>query len=204
MVATPRWAAKPRVTRRLWRAPLPAQQVPPVLYFSHASKKSCALSPGRPPWFCVCTWINLRILSNGTCRHHAAYTVLSPWRWGLGGAERPNLLSTRSSRSGASSSVLVDIGIPPTCSRKDAVLLGDLSAQMAVRALGKAAAYPQDTNGAKHLALAFPVEVLLHTIELLLKLELVQLLLRLVQLLLAWLCYENANDFTVTKLVELP
>src|SRR5262245_15428677 len=46
---------------------------------------------------------------------------------------------------------------------------------------------------------------MLHTIELLLKLELVQLLLRLVQLLHAWLCYETwATCFLVPKLVELP
>ena len=47
-------------------------------------------------------------------------------------------------------------------------------------------------------------QVLLHTIELLLKLELVQLLLRLVQLLRAWLCYETGTGCLVPKLVELP
>jgi hypothetical protein len=46
---------------------------------------------------------------------------------------------------------------------------------------------------------------MLHTIELLLKLELVQLLLRLVQLLRAWLCGETgATCLLVPKLVELP
>ena len=46
---------------------------------------------------------------------------------------------------------------------------------------------------------------MLHTIELLLKLELVQLLLRLVQLLRAWLCGETgATCLLVSKLVELP
>jgi len=48
-------------------------------------------------------------------------------------------------------------------------------------------------------------QLLLHTIELLLKLELVQLLLRLVQLLHAWLCGETrATGFLVPKLVKLP
>ena len=48
-------------------------------------------------------------------------------------------------------------------------------------------------------------QLLLHTIELLLKLELVQLLLRLIQLLRAWLCCEiGGTDFLVPKLVELP
>jgi len=47
-------------------------------------------------------------------------------------------------------------------------------------------------------------QVLLHTIELLLKLELVQPLLRLVQLLRAWLCRETgATGCLVPKLVEL-
>ena len=46
---------------------------------------------------------------------------------------------------------------------------------------------------------------MLHTIELLLKLELVQLLLRLGQLLRTWLCGETgATDFLVLKLIELP
>ena len=46
---------------------------------------------------------------------------------------------------------------------------------------------------------------MLHTIELLLKLELVQLPLRLVQLLRAWLCGETgATCLLVPKLVELP
>jgi hypothetical protein len=46
---------------------------------------------------------------------------------------------------------------------------------------------------------------MLHTIELLLKLELVQLLLRLGQLLRPWLCGETgATDFLVLKLIELP
>jgi len=45
---------------------------------------------------------------------------------------------------------------------------------------------------------------MLHTIELLLKLELVQLLLRLVQLLRAWLCCETGTSCLVPKLVELP
>ena len=46
---------------------------------------------------------------------------------------------------------------------------------------------------------------MLHTIELLLKLELVQLLLRLVQLLLAWLCWEIGATYSLLpKLVELP
>jgi len=48
-------------------------------------------------------------------------------------------------------------------------------------------------------------QVLLHTIELLLKLELVQLLLRLIQLLRAWLCGETgAPGCLVPQLVELP
>ena len=48
-------------------------------------------------------------------------------------------------------------------------------------------------------------QVLLHTIELLLKLELVQLLLRLVQLLHAWLCCETGTTgCLVPKLIELP
>ena len=47
-------------------------------------------------------------------------------------------------------------------------------------------------------------QALLHTIELLLKLELVQLLLRLVQLLRAWLCCETGTGCLVSKLVELP
>jgi hypothetical protein len=56
----------------------------------------------------------------------------------------------------------------------------------------------------------FPFDVvhlqfMLHTIELLLKLELVQLLLRLVQLRRAWLCCETgATGFLVPQLVELP
>jgi hypothetical protein len=49
------------------------------------------------------------------------------------------------------------------------------------------------------------LQVLLHAIELLLKLELVQLLLRLVQLLRAWLCGETgAMGCLVPKPVELP
>ena len=49
------------------------------------------------------------------------------------------------------------------------------------------------------------LQLMLHTIELLLKLELVQLPLRLVQLLRAWLCCETgATGFLVPKLVELP
>src|SRR5256885_9115469 len=49
------------------------------------------------------------------------------------------------------------------------------------------------------------LQLMLHTIELLLKLELVQLLLRLVQLLRAWLCGETgATGFLLPKLVELP
>jgi hypothetical protein len=49
------------------------------------------------------------------------------------------------------------------------------------------------------------LELMLHTIELLLKLELVQLLLRLGQLLRPWLCGETgATDFLVLKLIELP
>jgi len=48
-------------------------------------------------------------------------------------------------------------------------------------------------------------QLLLHTIELLLQLELVQLLLRLAQLLRAWLCGETgATCLLVPKLVELP
>ena len=48
-------------------------------------------------------------------------------------------------------------------------------------------------------------QVLLHTIELLLKLELVQLPLRLVQLLRAWLCCETGTTgFLLPKLVQLP
>jgi len=48
-------------------------------------------------------------------------------------------------------------------------------------------------------------QLLLHTIELLLKLELVQLLLRLVQLLRAWLCCNTgAICFLLPQLVELP
>ena len=48
-------------------------------------------------------------------------------------------------------------------------------------------------------------QLLLHTIELLLKLELVQLLLRLAQLLRAWLCCQiRATGFLLPKLVELP
>ena len=48
-------------------------------------------------------------------------------------------------------------------------------------------------------------QLLLHTIELLLKLELVQLLLRLVQLLRAWLCCQTgATGCLLPKLVELP
>ena len=47
-------------------------------------------------------------------------------------------------------------------------------------------------------------QVLLHTIELLLKLELVQLLLRLVQLLRTWLCGETrATGCLVPQLVQL-
>jgi hypothetical protein len=49
------------------------------------------------------------------------------------------------------------------------------------------------------------LQLMLHTIALLLKLELVQLLLRLVQLLRAWLCCETgATGFLVPQLVELP
>jgi hypothetical protein len=48
-------------------------------------------------------------------------------------------------------------------------------------------------------------QLLLHTIELLLKLELVQLFLCVVQLLRAWLCCETgATGFLLPKLVELP
>jgi hypothetical protein len=46
-------------------------------------------------------------------------------------------------------------------------------------------------------------QLMLHTIELLLKLELVQLLLRLVQLLRAWLRCETGTGCLVPKLVEL-
>jgi hypothetical protein len=49
------------------------------------------------------------------------------------------------------------------------------------------------------------LQLMLHTIELLLKLELVQLPLRLVQLLRAWLgCETRANRLLVPQLVELP
>ena len=49
------------------------------------------------------------------------------------------------------------------------------------------------------------LQLMLHTIELLLKLELVQLPLRLVQLLRAWLCCETgATGCLVPKLVKLP
>ena len=48
------------------------------------------------------------------------------------------------------------------------------------------------------------LQLMLHTIELLLKLELVQLLLRLVQLLRAWLCCETgATCFLLPQPVEL-
>ena len=48
-------------------------------------------------------------------------------------------------------------------------------------------------------------QLMLHTIELLLKLELVQLPLRLVQLLRAWLCCETGTTgFLLPKLVQLP
>jgi len=48
-------------------------------------------------------------------------------------------------------------------------------------------------------------QLLLHTIELLLKRELVQLPLRLVQLLRAWLCCETGTTgFLLPKLVQLP
>jgi hypothetical protein len=56
----------------------------------------------------------------------------------------------------------------------------------------------------------FPLDVvqlqlMLHTIELLLKLELVQLLLCLIQLRRAWLCCETgATGFLLPQLVELP
>ncbi len=47
-------------------------------------------------------------------------------------------------------------------------------------------------------------QLLLHTIELLLKLELVQLLLRLAQLLRAWRCCQTgATGFLLPQLVEL-
>jgi len=49
------------------------------------------------------------------------------------------------------------------------------------------------------------LQLMLHAIELLLKLELVQLLLRLVQLLQAWLCRETgATGVLLPQLVELP
>src|SRR5262245_9055950 len=98
------------------------------------------------------------MLSNGTPRHHAAYTVLSPLRSGAGVAERPNLLSTRSSRSGESSSVLVDLGMPPSSFLiyKDSVPIFGLSAQTAVWAMGKAAACCTDTTAARNLALGAP------------------------------------------------
>ncbi len=49
------------------------------------------------------------------------------------------------------------------------------------------------------------LQLMLHTMELLLKLELVQLPLRLVQLLRAWLCCETgATGCLVPQLVELP
>jgi len=48
-------------------------------------------------------------------------------------------------------------------------------------------------------------QLLLHTIELVLKLELVQLLLRLAQLLRAWLCCQiGATGILLPQLVELP
>ena len=48
-------------------------------------------------------------------------------------------------------------------------------------------------------------QLMLHTIALLLKLELVQLSFRLVQLLRAWLCCQTgATGFLLPKLVELP
>jgi hypothetical protein len=48
-------------------------------------------------------------------------------------------------------------------------------------------------------------QLLLHTVELLLQLELVQLLLRVVQLLRPWLgCQTGATDFLLPELVELP
>jgi hypothetical protein len=49
------------------------------------------------------------------------------------------------------------------------------------------------------------VQLMLHTMQLLLMLELVQLPLRLVQLLLAWLCCATGpTDCLVPQLVELP
>jgi len=49
------------------------------------------------------------------------------------------------------------------------------------------------------------LQIMLHTVELLLKLELVELPLRLVQLLRAWLCCKTgATGFQVPQLVELP
>src|SRR5262249_5885588 len=49
------------------------------------------------------------------------------------------------------------------------------------------------------------LQLMMHTIELLLKFKLVQLPLRLVHLLRAWLCCETgATGFLVPKLVELP
>ena len=48
-------------------------------------------------------------------------------------------------------------------------------------------------------------QLLLHTVELLLKLELIQLLLRFVQLLRAWLCCQTgATGFLLSQLVKLP
>ena len=48
-------------------------------------------------------------------------------------------------------------------------------------------------------------QLLLHTVELLLKLELIQLLLRFVQLLRAWLCCQTgATGFLLPQLVKLP
>jgi hypothetical protein len=61
---------------------------------------------------------------------------------------------------------------------------------------------------AKRVVFPFDVvqfQLMLHTIELLLKFELVELPLRLVQLLRAWRCGETgATGFLVPKLVELP
>ena len=61
---------------------------------------------------------------------------------------------------------------------------------------------------AKWVAFSFDLvhlQLMLHTMELLLKLELVELPLRLVQLLRAWLCCETgATGFLVPQLVELP
>ena len=49
------------------------------------------------------------------------------------------------------------------------------------------------------------LQIMLHTVELLLKLELVELPLRLVQLLRAWLCCETgATGLLVAELVQLP